>query len=72
MNVIEWTVNQLKHAMGAPGKKSYLKKGRGEAWAGQSKANVCPFDFSKDPNDLESDENLGAAPPIGSAKKVKK
>ena len=46
--------------------KNYLYEGKGKACAGQIKAKASPNNFSKVPNDLESDENFGIALPIGS------
>ena len=48
----------------------YLYEGNGKACAGQSKANEPPKFFSKVPKVLESDENFGNAPPIGSLKSM--
>ena len=44
----------------------YLNDGKGYAWAGQARAKDSPPFLSKVPIDFESEENLGAAPPMGS------
>ena len=44
----------------------YLNDGSGYACAGQASANDSPPILSKVPIDFDSEENLGAAPPIGS------
>ena len=44
----------------------YLNDGKGYAWAGQTRAKDSPPRSSKVPIDFELEENLGAAPPIGS------
>ena len=43
----------------------YLKAGKGEAWAGQVRAIPDP-ELNKNVEDLENEENLGAAVPTGS------
>ena len=44
----------------------YLNDGSGYACAGQASANDSPPILSNVPIDFDSEENLGAAPPIGS------
>ena len=45
----------------------YLNDGKGYACAGQANAKDSPPFLSKVPIDFESEENLGAAPPMGSS-----
>ena len=44
----------------------YLNVGKGYACAGQASANESPTIFSNVPIDFDSEENFGAAPPMGS------
>ena len=44
----------------------YLNVGKGYACAGQASANESPPILSNVPIDFDSEENLGAAPPMGS------
>ena len=45
----------------------YLNDGKGYACAGQANAKDSPPLLSKVPIDLDFEENLGAAPPMGSS-----
>ena len=47
----------------------YLNDGKGYACAGQANAKDSPPLLSKVPIDLDFEENLGAAPPMGSTTK---
>ena len=49
---------------------NYLKDGTGAPWAGHKSANIL-FSFLTKRLNLVSEENFGAAPPIGSADNIK-